>query len=173
MTTPLPISNKSMARAMIRQTLREAPEQQRMALSRASSRYAPTRQRRGPLLRAAVAYMDRCLEDRVLSRSVAGKGKSALASWVFWEVLGEPPRAVTSCAVSSVIQKSPAHPRAGRAPPRVCDRRHGWPRGRGVGIRAGPRRGPRRPRPAPGPECRTLLCLLISVGMKRQNRIGL
>jgi hypothetical protein len=98
MTTPLPISNESMARAMIRRTLREASEQQRMALSQASSRYAPTRQRRGPLFRAAVTYMDRCLEGRVLSRSVVGKGKSALASWVFWEVLGEPPRAVISCA---------------------------------------------------------------------------
>jgi hypothetical protein len=98
MTSPLPISNESMARAMLRRTLREAPEQQRKALSRASRRYAPTRQRRGPLFRAAVTYMDRCLEGRVLSRTVAGQGKSALASWVFWEVLGEPPRTVISRA---------------------------------------------------------------------------
>jgi len=98
MTTTLPISNESMARAMARRTLREAPEQQRMAINRAWSRYAPTRQRRGPLFRAGLAYMDRCLDGRVLSRSVSGKGKAALAHWVFWEVLGEPPRAVISCA---------------------------------------------------------------------------
>ena len=98
MTTTLPISNESLARAITRRTLREAPEQQGSAIKRAATRYAPTRQRRGPLFRARVIFMDRCLDGRVLSRSVAGKGKSALARWVFWEVLGEPPRPVISCA---------------------------------------------------------------------------
>ena len=118
MTTTLPISNESMARAMTRRTIREAPEQQRRALNRASTQYAPTRQRRGPLFRAGVAYMDRCLHGRVLSRSIAGKGKSALAHWVFWEVLGEPPRPVISFAtldgrhnriVESVLVKVSQH----------------------------------------------------------------
>jgi hypothetical protein len=87
-----------MARAIARRTLREAPDQQRSALARAGSRYAPTRQRRGPLFRAGVTFMDRCLERRVLTREVVGKGKSARAHWVFWEVLGEPPRPVICCA---------------------------------------------------------------------------
>ncbi len=117
-TTTLPISNDSMARAMTHRTIREAPEQQRMAIDRASTRYAPTRQRRGPLFRASVTFMDRCLEGRLLSRSVAGKGKSAVAHWVFWEVLGEPPRPVISCAtldgrhnriIESVLVKTSQH----------------------------------------------------------------
>ena len=98
MTTTLPISNESLARAITRRTLREALDQQGTAIKRAATRYAPTRQRRGPLFRAGVTFMDRCLDGRVLSRRVAGKGKSALAQWVFWEVLGEPPRPVISSA---------------------------------------------------------------------------
>lgn len=98
MTTTLPISNESMARAILRRTLRESPQQQRRALALAEARYAPTRQRRGPVFRAGVAFMERCLEGRVLTRSVSGKGKAARADWVFWEILGDPPRPVLSAA---------------------------------------------------------------------------
>jgi len=98
MTTALPISNESMARAILHRTLRESPEQQRRALERADARYAPTRQRRGPMFRAGVGFMDDCLAGKVLARSVAGKGKGARADWVFWEVLGDSPRPVISVA---------------------------------------------------------------------------
>lgn len=92
MTTTLPISNDSMARAITRRTLRESGEHQREAASRALQRYAPTRQRRGPLFRAGVRFMDDCLRGRVLAREVIGAGKAAVASWIFWDVQGEPPR---------------------------------------------------------------------------------
>lgn len=92
MTTTVPISNESMARAITRRTLRETAERQREATSRAVRRYAPTRQRRGPLFRAGVRFIDDCLRGRVLAREVLGAGKAALASWIFWEVQGEPPR---------------------------------------------------------------------------------
>ena len=98
MTTTLPISNESMARAITRRTLREAPEKQRRAFDLARARYAPTRQKRGPLFRARVTYMDECLKGRVLSRTATGKGTGAFASWVFWEVFGELPRPVISIA---------------------------------------------------------------------------
>jgi hypothetical protein len=98
MTTNLPISNESMARAILRRTLRESPQQQRRALAVARARYAPTRRRRGPVFRSGVSFMDRCLAGRMLKRSVSGKGKASRADWVFLEVLGDPPRPVISAA---------------------------------------------------------------------------
>jgi hypothetical protein len=96
--TTLPISNESMARGITRRILRESPELQRKALIRADGRYAPTRRRRGPLFRAGVKFMDDCLQGRILDRSLTGKGKTAQASWIFWEVRGEPPRPAISFA---------------------------------------------------------------------------
>jgi len=96
--TTLPISNESMARAITRRILRESPGLQHRALIRADHRYAPTRRRRGPLFRAGVQFMDDCLKGRILSRSLTGKGKAALASWIFWEVRGDPPRPSISFA---------------------------------------------------------------------------
>jgi hypothetical protein len=98
MTTALPISNESMARAILRRTLREAPLEQREATQRAADRFAPSRHGRGPVFRAKVRFMDECLGNRVLSRAVTGKGKTALAEWVFWEILGDVPRPVICAA---------------------------------------------------------------------------
>ena len=44
------------------------------------------------MFRAGVRFVDDCLWGRVLTRIVTGKGKAAQATWVFWEVRGEPPR---------------------------------------------------------------------------------
>jgi hypothetical protein len=98
MTTALPISHESMARGILRRTLREAPVAQRAATPRAIERFAPSRQRRGPMFRAKVRFMDACLGPRLLLRSVTGQGKAASAEWVFWEVLGEVPRPVICAA---------------------------------------------------------------------------
>jgi hypothetical protein len=60
-----------------------------VALRKADDAFKPTRQRRGPMFRAWVEFMDTALAERVLGRDVAGSGKAARGLWLFWEVAGQ------------------------------------------------------------------------------------